>query len=204
MSRAGPVTRVLAVAVLAFAAAAQATVVPPVSESPAPVEAPAPPTANALSEFDRFELVDPGLDEALLGPDGNERARRELQMHLRDALGPWLEARNAEPTRGAAPRALRIEPTIVQLDYVDPAVRFAVGPWPGTERLHVRVRFVDAATGEAVSETTLRADGSALVNVAPLGATSAALPRKVAKALADHLSAAVAGAEAPGAADVPD
>ena len=191
MSRAGPVTLVLAVAALAVAAAAQATVVPPVSEAPAPVAAP---TIPALSEFDRFELVDPELDEALLGPDGNERARRELQMHLRDALGSWLEARNAEPTRGATPRALRIEPTIVQLDYVDPAVRFAVGPWPGTERLHVRVRFVDAATGETVSETTLRADGSALVNVAPLGATSAALPRKVAKALADHLSAAVAGA----------
>jgi hypothetical protein len=185
----GHPTRRLRAAIAVFACAlalAPAVLAQPVATEAAGVEA-----ATPLSAFGRFELADAVLDTDLLGPDGNERARRELQMHLADRLGPWLAQRNAE-SRGEPPRLLRIEPVIVLLSYVDPAVRYAVGPVTGPEQLHVRVRFVDAATGKRVAEIELRADGSPVGAVAPLGATSSALPRRVAKALLDYLATAVA------------
>ena len=144
----------------------------------------------ALAAFDRFELADAVLDARLPRDEGNERARRELRMHLRDRLGPWLAARNAQPARGQR-RTLRIEPTIVATRVVDPGVRLAVGPWVGSEQLHVRVRFVDAAKGEAIGEILLRADGSGLTPVSSLDAAAPALPRRIADALADVLDAAV-------------
>jgi hypothetical protein len=174
--------------------------VPPLFVSPPPRRSPwrrrpgQLPPVPPPSVFDRFELADVRLDTGLLGPEGNERARRELQMDLREEVAPWLEARNAPPQPGAAPRVLRIEPRIVSLAYVDPAVRAATGSMPGTERLVVRVRCVDAATGEVVADTELRAEGSALAGIAPLGATASALPHRIAIDLRAWLENAVAGA----------
>jgi hypothetical protein len=150
-----------------------------------------------LAAFDRFALADVELDSRLLGPDGHEHARRELQMFLHDRLDPWVAERSRIPARGTPPRTLRIEPTIVELAYIDPAVRLAVGPVAGTERLHVRVRFVDAASGEEVAATELRADGSMLMNVSSLGATAQALPRRIAEELAEMLEAGVAARATP-------
>jgi hypothetical protein len=179
-------------ACLSLALALLVAVAPSASAQPEPKPAPV-----SLAAFDRFELADARLADAMLGPDGNERARRELQMTLRDRLGPWLAQRNAQPVRGASPHTLRIEPTIEQVDYVDPLVRVAVGPVAGPERLHVRIRLVDTATGQAVVDTLLRADGSMLAGMAPLGATSSALPERIADALAELLESGVAGDTAP-------
>jgi hypothetical protein len=170
----------LAASLLAGVAQARPQPDPVVAQAPAPV----PPSA-----FDRFVLADARLADDLLGPDGNERARRELQMTLRDRLGPWLDARNAQPARGQPPRTLRIEPTIVLVAYVDPLARAAIGPVAGPERLHVRVRLLDAADGRVIADTTLRAEGSTLASVAPLGATSSSLPRRIADELVELLEA---------------
>lgn len=166
---------VIAWLLLASTAAAQAPATPP----------PALATLS-LSGFDRFELADVQLAADLPAADANEPARRELQMHLRDRLGPWLSARNAQPASGQR-RTVRIEPAIVVLGVVDPGVRLAVGPWVGTGQLHVRVRFVDVAKGEAIAEVLLRADGSGLTPVSSLDAAAPALPRRIADALADYL-----------------
>jgi hypothetical protein len=152
-----------------------------------------PSTAKAdLAGFDRFELADASLHADLPRSTGSERARRELQMHLRDRLGPWLALRNAQAARAQPPRTLRIEPAIVVLRAIDPGVRVAVGRWIGSEQLQVRVRFVDVASGDVVGEARLRADGAGLTPVSTLDATAPALPRRIADALADYLEATVA------------
>src|SRR5690349_198849 len=63
----------LAFALLLLVAVPSATAQP--QTRPAPV---------SLAAFDRFELADARLADALRGPDGHERARRELQMTLHD------------------------------------------------------------------------------------------------------------------------
>jgi hypothetical protein len=189
----GPPSRCLTAAVLLFAGAL--ALAPTAAAQPVATRAAAVEEAAPLSAYDRFELLAPALATDLLGPDGNERARRELGMHLEHRLGPWLARRNDEP-RGQPPRALRIEPTIVELSYVDPAVRYAVGPVAGPEQLKVRVRFIDAETGARVAEIELRAEGSAVAGVAPLGATSAELPRRIAESLAEYLEAGAPGRKA--------
>jgi hypothetical protein len=59
------------------------------------------------------------------------------------------------------------------------------------------VRFVDAATGDAIAATELRADGSMLMNVSSLGATAQALPRRIAEELAETLEAGLAATATP-------
>ena len=110
-------------------------------------------TPRPLSAFDRFELTAVALDADLPAAEGNERVRRQLQMHLLDRLDPWIAERNRKPVRGTLPRTLRIEATILALDPVDPTARLAVGAGTGNTPLRVRVRFVDAATGALAAET---------------------------------------------------
>jgi hypothetical protein len=156
----------------------------------------APATPPPLSAFDRFELAAVALDAAVPAAKQNERVRRQLQMHLRDQVGAWIAQRNGEPARGTPPRTLRIEPVIVALDPIDPATRAALGDVAGGTALRVRVRFVDAGSGEAVAETELQAGHPMLVNVASLDAAGAQ-PRRIAADLVDFLDAAVTSAPTP-------
>lgn len=150
----------------------------------------------SLSAFDRFELTAVALDADLPAAEGNERLRRELQMHLRDRLDPWLAERNRQPVRGSLPRTLRIETTILALDPVDPATRLAIGDTAGGAELRVRVRFVDAATGQPTGETELRAGHPMLMNVAAIDAAGAQ-SRRIAADLVEFLDAAVTSATTP-------
>lgn len=150
----------------------------------------------ALSTFDRFELAAVALDEGLPASQENERVRRQLQMHLRDRVGPWLDERNRRPARGTPPRTLRIEPAIVALDPVDPALRSAMGDVGGGTALRVRVRFVDAGNGEVVAETELQAGHPMLMNVASIDAPGAQ-PRRIAADLVGFLDASVTSASTP-------
>ena len=149
-----------------------------------------------LATFDRFEITAVTFAPDLPVAEGNERVRRQLQMHLRDRLNPWIAARHRQPVRGTLPRTLRIETTILALDPVDPAARLAIGAGTGSTELRVRVRFVDAATGETAAETELRAGHPMVVNVASIDAAGAQ-PRRIAADLVDYLDAAVTSASTP-------
>ena len=153
-------------------------------------------TPPTLAVFDRFELTAVALDADLPAAEGNERVRRQLQMHLRDRLDPWIAERNRRPVRGTLPRTLRIEATILALDPVDPAARLAIGGEAGGTPLRVGVRFVDAASGEVVAETELQAGHPMLVNVASIDAAGAQ-PRRIAADLVEYLDAAVTSASTP-------
>ena len=153
-------------------------------------------TPPPLAAFDRFEVTAVTLADDLPAAKGNERVRRQLQMHLRDRLEPWIAERHRQPVRGTVPRTLRIETTILALDPVDPAARLAIGVGAGGTELRVRVRLVDAASGEVVAETELRAGHAMLVNVASIDAAGAQ-PRRIAADLVEYLDAAVTSASTP-------
>ena len=143
-----------------------------------------------LAAYDRFELATVVLAADLPPAEGHERVRRQLQMHLGERVGAWIDARNRRPARGTPTRTLRIEPVVVALDALDPAVRTAVGATGDGPALRVHVRFVDTATGELAAETDLQAGHPMLVNVASVDA-AAAQPRRIAADLVDYLDGAV-------------
>jgi hypothetical protein len=153
-------------------------------------------TAPTLSDYDRFELADVQRDARLSASARREQARRELQMHLRDRLDPWLAERNRRPARATPPRTLRIEPILVAMDPVDPAVRLSVGALAGAGQLRVRVRCVDAATGAVVAETELRASDPLHVEVAGVDAAGSAPAPRIAADLLRYLEAGAAGTDA--------
>jgi hypothetical protein len=152
--------------------------------------------APSLAGFDRFELADVQLDARLPASARAEQARRELQMHLRDRLDPWIAERHRRAARISPPRTLRIQPVIVALDPIDPAARLALGATARRAELRVRVQFVDAATGVVAAATELRAGTPTLVNVAAIDAAGAQ-SRRIAAGLAGFLDAAVTSAPTP-------
>jgi hypothetical protein len=171
-----PVRRsaVCLLALLAFAALAQA-----------------PPPRVDLAAFDRFELA-----PTLLAPDlaAHERARRELDTQLQAHLGPWLARRNGQAAPGEPPRVLRIEPQLVAVRALDPAVRLALGPLPAGEQWRVRVRLVDAASEAVVGEAEFAETGPPLAAGAALVTIN--LPRRLAGLVADWIQSAAASAAA--------
>ena len=152
-------------------------------------------TPSPLAAYDRFELAAVAIAAELPPAEGNERVRRQLQMHLGERVGAWIDDRNRRPARGTPTRTLRIEPVVVALDALDPAARTAVGATSDAPVLRVHVRFVDTATGELAAETDLQAGNPMLVNVASVDAAGAQ-PRRIAADLVDFLDGAVTS-EAP-------
>ena len=96
--------------------------------------------------------------------------------------------RNRRPARGTPPRTWRIG-----LDPVDPAARLAPGATDRSAPLRVRVRFVDAATGEVAADTDVASGRPLRVNVASIDAAGAQ-PRRIAADLGEFLDAAVTSA----------
>jgi hypothetical protein len=146
-----------------------------------------------LAAYDRFELANVALAADLPPAEGNERVRRQLQMHLDERVGAWIDARNRRPARGTPTRTLRIEPVIVALDALDPATRSAVGATADAPALRVHVRFVDTATGELAAEADLQAGHPMLVDVASVD-VAGAQPGRIAADLVDYLDGAMTSA----------
>jgi hypothetical protein len=148
---------------------------------------------QSLAGFDRFELADVQLDARLPASARGEQVRRELQMHLRDRLDPWITERHRRAARSTPPRTLRIETVILAHDPLDPAAHLAMGATAGRAELRVRVNFVDAATGVLAAAIELRAEHPVPVNVAVIDAAGAQ-PRRIATDLVGFLDAAVTSA----------
>ncbi|HUP92547.1 MAG TPA: hypothetical protein VM074_09900 [Solimonas sp.] len=111
--------------------------------NPAPTE--------ALGNFSRFELKAVAPGSQYLGGDD---ALAEMRTRVADAFAPRLAEWNARPAP-AQPRTLRIEPVLERIRFVGNGARIFLGGMAGRSWAVLRVRFVDAATGNVVAEPEL-------------------------------------------------
>ncbi len=139
-----------------------------------------------LNAFQRFELVDVGIDPPYAGQDSNEVARQYLQGNVSDRVGKVIAAWNEQPAADA-PRTLKIEPKIAHIRFITGGKRFFAGAMAGSSWVHVTVKMTDAATGEVIAEPAFYQVGSGRMGGISFGATDKTMLIRISSMLRAYL-----------------
>lgn len=138
-----------------------------------------------LDAFDRYEL----RPLVVAGKRGNAKAEESIKRNLDKEIGEWVERKNALPGRNDPARLLRIEPQLDDVRLVSGAGRFWLGPFLGSSRVSLRLRLVDAATGDVVAEPEFYQHASGMSGGFTLGVMDKAMLVRVTKLASTYLEA---------------
>lgn len=116
--------------------------------------------SEKLSAFSHFEIVRITMDAPYAGQDNNERAADKIQDTMQSLLNPDFGRWNTDAPAGK-PRALRIEPHIESITFIDGGARFFVGALAGSSDVVLTVKYVDADTGQVIAAPHFHAHSAA-------------------------------------------
>jgi len=143
------------------------------------VERNAAPTEQ-LDHYARFELKPVQLVPPYAGQETNEKARDAVQDNLQQGLGQWAAQRNAEPAKAEPARTLVIEPVIEKVRFISGGKRFFAGAFAGSSRILLRLRLIDAATGEVVAQPEFYQHARGMAGAWTIGGADNAMLARVA------------------------
>jgi len=139
-----------------------------------------------LNTFQKFELVDAGMDPPYAGQESNEVARQYLQGNISDRVGKVIAVWNEQPA-GDAPRTLKIEPKIAHIRFITGGKRFFAGALAGSSWVYVTVKMTDAETGEVIAEPGFYQSGSGRMGGLSFGATDKTMLIRISSMLRAYL-----------------
>ncbi len=152
------------------------------------VERNAAPTEQ-LDHYARFELKPVQLVPPYAGQETNEKARDAVQDNLQQGLGQWAAQRNAEPAKAEPARTLVIEPVIEKVRFISGGKRFFAGAFAGSSRILLRLRLIDAATGEVVAQPEFYQHARGMAGAWTIGGADNAMLARVASLARDYVAA---------------
>lgn len=147
-----------------------------------------PPPAVALKTFQRFELSPVAMGAPWAGQKANEEAKGHLQANLDERARPVVAEWNAMPA-GDAPRTLKIEPEIAYVRFITGGKRFFGGAFAGGSAVLLKVRLIDAASGEVVGEPQFYQHANAFSATYTFGAMDKHMMIRLSAMVADYLKA---------------
>jgi len=147
-----------------------------------------PAPAAPLNSFQRFEVSPIAMDAPYAGQEANEAAKQSIQANLDERIQPVLAEWNAKPVE-AAPKTLKIEPTIRHVRFVTGGKRFWGGAFAGGSAVLMTVKLSDASTGEVVAEPELYQHANKMGAAWSFGATDKAMLVRVAAMVVNYLQA---------------
>ncbi|MDY0021332.1 hypothetical protein [Arenimonas caeni] len=146
-----------------------------------------PAPSEALSGFDRFEVAKITMGAPWAGQRPNEAALVNLQANLDERIGPWLAEVNARPAANEPERVLRIEPYVAGIRYISGGKRVFAGAFAGKSRVLLRVRLVDAASGELVAEPEFYQHAAGMAGAYSFGGADKAMLERVTGLVVEYL-----------------
>lgn len=147
-----------------------------------------PPPKVALGSFQRFELAPVAMGAPFTEYKANVVAREKLQANLDERAKPLIEEWNARGA-GDAPRTLKIEPEIRYVRFITGGKRFWGGAFAGGSSILLKVRLIDAATGELVAEPDFYQHANAMGAAWSFGGTDKHMLIRVSSMVAEYLKA---------------
>ena len=144
-----------------------------------------PPPKERLDAFDRYEL----RPLVVAGKRSNAKAEESIKRNLDKEIGEWVKQKNALPERNDPARLMRIEPQLDGVRLVSGAGRFWLGPFLGSSRVLLRLRLVDASTGDVVAEPEFYQHASGMSGGFTLGVMDKAMLVRVTKLASAYLEA---------------
>jgi len=154
--------------------------------NPAPTE--------AFNHFDHFESKPISMTAPFAGQSANEAAVKKIQENLDLRLNPTLAGWNAAATSATPPRVLLIEPRIDSIKFIGGGVRFFAGALAGSSGVLIKVKFIDAATGQVIAEPEFYQHANAMGGAYSVGGTDNAMLVREAVLIADYINANYANA----------
>lgn len=110
-----------------------------------------PPPKEALSAFTHFEVQPITMGAPYAGQEANEAALKKIQENFDLRVNPLIASWNAKNETAANPRTLRLEPYLQDIKFVNATARVWAGAMAGSSAVVLRIRLIDAATGEEVA-----------------------------------------------------
>ncbi len=146
-----------------------------------------PPPAEALGQFDRYELK-----QATLAPDyaehpANKEALVAFQRNLDERVGAWVAEQNALAAKNTPPRTLVIEPRIEKIRFISGGKRFWAGAFAGSSQVLVKLRLTDAATGTVIGEPEFYQHAKGMAGAWTFGAADNTMLVRAASLARDYL-----------------
>ena len=109
-----------------------------------------PAPARKFSDFSHFEVLPVALNEEYVDNDTAEKVQAKLQenfdIRLGDQAARWNQAADGNGS------SLRIEPLVEKVRFVSAGTRLFAGAFAGNSHILMRVKYLDASTGEVVAE----------------------------------------------------
>ncbi|MBA3928849.1 hypothetical protein J2X02_000429 [Pseudoxanthomonas japonensis] len=154
-----------------------------------------PPPAEALGQFDRYELK-----PATLAPDyaehpANKEALIAFQRNFDERVGAWVTEQNAAPAKHAPARTLVIEPRVEKIRFISGGKRFWAGAFAGSSQLLVKLRLTDAASGAVIAEPEFYQHAKGMAGAWTFGAADNTMLVRTASLARDYLQGNHAAAQ---------
>lgn len=147
-----------------------------------------PAPAVSLNSFQRFEVTPIAMDAPYAGQEANEVAKDSIQANFDQRVQPVLADWNAKPAE-AAPKTLKIEPTIRHVKFISGGKRFWAGAFAGGSAVLMTVKLSDAQTGELIAEPEFYQHANKMGAAWSFGATDKAMLVRVAAMMVNYLQA---------------
>ena len=148
-----------------------------------------PPPAEALGQFDRYELRPATLASDYAGHKANQEALASFQRNLDERVGAWVGERNAAPATHSPVRTLVIEPRIDKIRFISGGARVWAGAFAGSSRVLVALRLVDQATGAVIAEPEFYQHAKAMAGAWTFGVADNNMLIRTASMSLDYLKA---------------
>ena len=154
-----------------------------------------PPPAEAIGQFDRYELK-----PATLAPDyaehpANKEALVAFQRNLDERVGAWVAEQNAAPAKRTPLRTLVIEPRIEKIRFISGGKRFWAGAFAGSSQLLVKLTLTDAATGDVIATPEFYQHAKGMAGAWTFGAADNTMLVRTASLARDYLQGNQAAAQ---------
>lgn len=156
------------------------------------VERNAPPAVQ-LDQYQRFDLKPVELAPAYADHPANRKALGALQENVDQRLGQWTAQRNAQAAADGA-RTLRLEPVVEKVRFISGGKRFWAGAFAGSSQILLKLRLVDAASGEVVAEPEFYQHARGMAGAWTVGGADNAMLARVASLAQDYVTANYAAA----------
>jgi len=106
----------------------------------------------AFSTYAHFEVKPIAMGAPYAGQSANDKALIKIQKNFDLRVNPLLAAWNAKAAASKEGKTLVLEPSIVEIKFINATARVWAGALAGSSGVILRIRFVDKDTGQAIAE----------------------------------------------------
>jgi hypothetical protein len=148
-----------------------------------------PPPSLALGSFDRIEVSRIDMPENYASQKANKKALASLQKNLDEKIASTLTEWNARTPSNDPPRVLQLQPRVEKIKFIGGGARFFAGALAGKSAVLMRVRMIDAATGDVIADPEFYQHAAAMSGAWSMGGADNAMLARVTSLIVDYLNA---------------